>query len=441
MNDLMTKSFLSYVELKKQAMMDLEAGPDIEMGQLDPTDERNLTKFFEEVAVIKSDMEEINNLLVNLQDLNQKTKSAPSAKILQGLRDQINSDIITVLRKAKIIKTRLELLDKSNLDNRGVSAAYKEGSPVDRTRISVTNGLRIKLRDMMNDFQCLRENIVAEHKEGLRKQYSNANGKEPSEEAIEKMMEERVFEGRVEKGAVENQDRHEAVKEIQKSLIELHQVFLDMAVMVETQGDQMNNIEQNVVNAGGYVNGGMKELDRANRMKRTRTWACWIGALYVHHASVSSLMAMDRVLFSLIDIIGLCDEFMLINCLTWNYLAFLGSNDQFNYTCCFISSWIYCQWNFHLVLSLSSDFAVYVPDILFFGDSFTIHPERSTSFQAECLARGMMQLGVEKFNLVGFCYGSMIGFKVAQLYPYMVISSGVNCKAGYVCKPKGERGT
>lgn len=268
--------------------MDLEAGPDTKMGQLDPTDERNLSKFFEQVALIKSDMEEINNLLVNLQDLNRNTKSAPSAKILQGLRDQINSDIITVLRKAKIIKTRLELLDKSNLDNRGVSAAYKEGSPIDRTRISVTNGLRIKLRDMMNDFQCLRENIVAEHKEGLRKQYSNTNGKEPSEEVIEKMMQERVLVNKV-----ENQERHEAVKEIQKSLVELHQVFLDMAVMVETQGDQMNNIEQNVVNAGGYVNDGMKELDRDNRMKRRRTWAFWIGTLVL----VFLLLCLIAILF------------------------------------------------------------------------------------------------------------------------------------------------
>lgn len=289
----MTKSFLSYVELKKQAMMDLEAGPDIEMGQLDPKDERNLSKFFEEVAFIKSDMEEIKNLLINLQDLNEKTKSVPSAKILQGFSDQINSDIVAVLRKAKIVKTRLEFLDKSNLDNRGMSEEYKEGSPVDRTRISVTNGLRIKLRDMMNDFQCLRENIVAEHKGGLRKQYSNANGKEPSEEVIEKMMQERVFDGKVEKGVMENQERHEAVKEIQKSLVELHQVFLDMAVMVETQGDQMNNIEQNVVNAGGYVNDGMKELDRANRMKRRRTWACWIGALVL----VFLLLCLTAILF------------------------------------------------------------------------------------------------------------------------------------------------
>lgn len=33
-----------------------------------------------------------------------------------------------------------------------------------------------------------------------------------------------------------------------------------------------------------------------------------------------------------------------------------------------------------------------------------------------------MELGVEKFSLVGFCYGSMIGFKLAQLYPCMVNS-------------------
>lgn len=37
-------------------------------------------------------------------------------------------------------------------------------------------------------------------------------------------------------------------------------------------------------------------------------------------------------------------------------------------------------WLFQ-VLSLTSDFAVYVPDLLFFGDSITDRPERSTSFQ------------------------------------------------------------
>ena len=42
-------------------------------------------------------------------------------------------------------------------------------------------------------------------------------------------------------------ERHEAVKELEKSLMELHQVFLDMAVLVEAQGEMLDNIEQQVI--------------------------------------------------------------------------------------------------------------------------------------------------------------------------------------------------
>ena len=41
-------------------------------------------------------------------------------------------------------------------------------------------------------------------------------------------------------------ERHEAVKELEKSLMELHQVFLDLAVLVEAQGEMLDNIEQQV---------------------------------------------------------------------------------------------------------------------------------------------------------------------------------------------------
>jgi syntaxin 1B/2/3 len=247
----------------------------------DPADEQNLSQFFEEVAAIKSDMEEITNLLLNLQDLNEETKSSHSANVLRGLRDRINSDMVTVLRKAKNIKARLELLDRSNEANRKVSGEYKEGSPIDRTRISVTNGLRVKLRDMMNDFQCLREKIVREHKEGLKRRYYAATGEEPSEEDVEKIIlgggQVNVFEGKADL-IMENKERHEALKEIQRSLTELHQVFLDMAVLVETQGEQINDIEENVARAGADINGGTNRLLHAKQMKK-RKWAYWMGAL------------------------------------------------------------------------------------------------------------------------------------------------------------------
>lgn len=282
MNDLMTKSFLSYVDLKKQAMKDLEAGADVEMGPLDPSDERNLSKFFEEAGAVKAEMEEITSLLLHLQRLNDETKSAQSSKILRGLRDQINSDMVMLLRKAKTIKSRLESLDKSNVANRSLCPEYREGSHVDRTRTGVTHGLRLKLKEMMNDFQSLREKIADEHKEDLKKRYCSATGEQPSEEVVERMVAEGGLVGVLEgKGELleENQQRDGAVKDIQKSLVELHQVFLDMAVMVENQADHLNNIEQNVANAASDIRAGTKELDGARRLKRKRTCAFWIGVV------------------------------------------------------------------------------------------------------------------------------------------------------------------
>lgn len=76
-------------------------------------------------------------------------------------------------------------------------------------------------------------------------------------------------------------------------------------------------------------------------------------------------------------------------------------------------------WQFQIG-SLSKDYSVYVPDLLFFGGSFSESSDRSPRFQAECLVRGLRKLGVEKCVVVGFSYGGMVAFKMAELYPEMV---------------------
>ncbi|KAL0378151.1 UNVERIFIED_CONTAM: syntaxin [Sesamum radiatum] len=283
MNDLMTKSFLSYAELKKQDQFHIEDWRDLEMGKLSHTDEDNLSQFFQEVEVIKSNMQEITHLLIDLQNLNEETKSTYSAKILRGLRDRMDSDMVAVLRKAKVVKTRLEVLDKSNVANRRRSLAYVEGSAVDRTRVSTTNGLRAKLKDIMNGFQALREKIMSDYKEGLRRRYYNATGEHPSDEVIEKIVsgngKVEIFESRTETN-LENKERHEAVMDIWRSLNKLHQVFLDMAVMVETQGEQIDDIEHNVATASSFISGGTTSLFYAKQMKKeSKKWICWVWAV------------------------------------------------------------------------------------------------------------------------------------------------------------------
>lgn len=87
---------------------------------------------------------------------------------------------------------------------------------------------------------------------------------------------------------------------------------------------------------------------------------------------------------------------------------------------CFAMDGIFV-WFSQIVL-LTWSYSVYVPDLMFFGGSTTNRTERSASFQAEFLAKGMEILKVEKVNFVGVSYGGMIAFEMAKLYPKLVQS-------------------
>ncbi|KAM7475003.1 hypothetical protein LguiB_022246 [Lonicera macranthoides] len=78
-------------------------------------------------------------------------------------------------------------------------------------------------------------------------------------------------------------------------------------------------------------------------------------------------------------------------------------------------------WLFQ-VLNLSKNYSVYVPDLIFFGGSVTDKADRSTGFQADCFAKTLRKLGVDKCIVVGFSYGGMVGYKMASLHPELVES-------------------
>jgi hypothetical protein len=88
--------------------------------------------------------------------------------------------------------------------------------------------------------------------------YFTITGEKPDEDIIEKIIETGESEnflqvaiheqgrGQILETIREIQERHDTVKEIEKNLLELHQIFLDMAVLVEAQGEQLNDIESQV---------------------------------------------------------------------------------------------------------------------------------------------------------------------------------------------------
>lgn len=67
------------------------------------------------------------------------------------------------------------------------------------------------------------------------------------------------------------QTRHDDIKRIEKTLLELHQLFVDMQTLVEHQGNTLTEIEDHAETAAGDIEKGVHHVDDAIKIaKRTR---------------------------------------------------------------------------------------------------------------------------------------------------------------------------
>ncbi|CAL5417791.1 unnamed protein product [Camellia sinensis] len=80
-------------------------------------------------------------------------------------------------------------------------------------------------------------------------------------------------------------------------------------------------------------------------------------------------------------------------------------------------------------------FNVYVPDLVFFGDSYTTLPDRSETFQARCVRRVMEGRSVAKMSVVGLSYGGFVAYRLAEEWGEAV-ERVVICCAGVALEEK-----
>ncbi|KAI9120324.1 hypothetical protein K1719_007357 [Acacia pycnantha] len=278
MNDLLSGSF----EIRRG-----QGNGDVELGSYSRTSgELSLDMFFKKVQEFDKQFERLGKLLRWLQDAHEESKAVTKAPAMKDIKQRMEKDVDEVKKIAYHIKTRIEELDRENMENRQKSGCG-EGTGIDRSRIATTIALKKKLKDKMDEFQRLREMIHQEYREVLERRVYTVTGTRADEETIDRLIEtgdgEQIFQnaikeqgrGQVLDTLAEIHERHEAARDVEKKILDLQQIYLDLAVLVDSQGDILNNIESQVSTAVDHVQQGNNALVKAKKaQKSTRKWMC-----------------------------------------------------------------------------------------------------------------------------------------------------------------------
>eukprot|EP00056_Hartaetosiga_gracilis_P016446 m.5039 g.5039 ORF g.5039 m.5039 type:complete len:306 (+) comp4105_c0_seq1:176-1093(+) len=237
-------------------------------------DENFMKDFFDKINKIRETVniieEKIDIVASKHTELLMEPNSSKGAVINQHLHAQMNA----IQDLSKGVKTSLKRIEKENKDAQK-SGMFNDGTMSTELRIrqmqhaSVTKKF-IKVMTKYNDVQA--EN-KKKYTEVVRRQCHVYDG-DMSEDDIQKVIEEGttgLFTGRVEDA--ENslnkiKDRHDDLVALEASLNELHEMFMDMAILVSEQGEMIDKIEHMVDQSHDYVREGVKQVKKAHQIQK-----------------------------------------------------------------------------------------------------------------------------------------------------------------------------
>jgi t-SNARE complex subunit (syntaxin) len=226
-----------------------------------------LPEFFEEVGQIKTLMSLIRRNIKSIQDIYQKQSLSADSKLmtseLETLLDSTNASANQIRSKLKLMKQELDKSDDSK-------KRIKNNMHVTLTK---------KFLDLMTEYQTLQSQYKEKFQERLKRQAEIVNPN-ISEEEINKIMtgsSDALFSDQVvdrhtdaKNALMYIQEEHRGLKQLEKSLLELQQLFIDLSAAVESHSTNIEQLEREVGETTIVVQQGVTELAIANEYAATR---------------------------------------------------------------------------------------------------------------------------------------------------------------------------
>ncbi|XP_022140795.1 syntaxin-132-like isoform X2 [Momordica charantia] len=271
MNELFTEPFVSDAKGQASKEIGLKKG----MQVLQRNSDLGMEVWNEQIQETEIQLDKLSGLLIKLKDANEESKSLTKALEIKAIKKLMEKDIDDVGKIARNVKGKLEATTIDNILHRYFPGCQK-GSAIDRARMNMTNALTKKLEELMIEFQNLCERIQDEYREVVERRRISVTGTIPDEMMTDHLIgtgnSEQIFhntfeqmgQGQLINSMEDMQERYTALKEIVKRLPELHQIYLDVAVLVKDQARILDNIE-NQVTTGTDTLLTAKSLQRKSR--------------------------------------------------------------------------------------------------------------------------------------------------------------------------------
>ncbi|XP_043115838.1 syntaxin-1A isoform X1 [Puntigrus tetrazona] len=243
-----------------------------------------MDEFFEQVeetqGFIDSLAEKVEEVKINHSAIlaspnpDEKTKAD-----LEELMTDIKKLAIKERSQLKNIQQTIEQEEALNRPNR----------PSAHLRIRKTqySTLSRKFVEVMTEYNATQSDYRERCKGRIQRQLE-ITGRNTTNEELETMLESNnpsiftsgmIMECTISEQAMnEIETRHNEIIKLENSIRELHDMFVDMAILVESQGELINNIEKNVCSAQEYVEKAKEETKAAIKVQKTsRTKLILIG--------------------------------------------------------------------------------------------------------------------------------------------------------------------
>nr|XP_044990547.1 syntaxin-3 isoform X1 [Jaculus jaculus] len=222
-----------------------------------------MDEFFSEIEETRLNIDKISEHVEEAKKLYSIILSAPIPE--PKTKDDLEKLTAEIKKRANNVRNKLKSMEKHIEEDEVRSSADL------RIRKSQHSVLSRKFVEVMTKYNEAQVDFRERSKGRIQRQLE-ITGKKTTDEELEEMLESGnpaiftsgIIDSQISKQALsEIEGRHKDIVRLESSIRELHDMFVDIAMLVENQGEMLDNIELNVMHTVDHVEKARDETKRA----------------------------------------------------------------------------------------------------------------------------------------------------------------------------------